>query len=65
MEMPVYLITGFLESGKTSFILETLNDREFSKGEKTLVIACEEGEVEYDQRIVKASNSVVEYVENE
>ena len=65
MEMPVYLITGFLESGKTSFILETLNDREFSKGEKMLVIACEEGEVEYDQRIVKASNSVVEYVENE
>lgn len=65
MEMPVYMITGFLESGKTSFILETLNDREFSKGEKTLVIACEEGEVEYDERIIKASNSVVEYIENE
>ena len=65
MEMPVYLMTGFLESGKTSFILETLNDKEFSRGEKTLVIACEEGEVEYDERIIKASNSVVEYIENE
>ncbi len=65
MDVPVYLMTGFLESGKTSFILETLNDKEFSKGEKTLVIACEQGEVEFDERIVKASKSVVEYIENE
>lgn len=65
MDVPVYLITGFLESGKTSFILETLNDKEFSKGEKTLVIACEQGEVEFDERILKASNSVVEYIEEE
>ena len=65
MELPVYLMTGFLESGKTSFILETLNDKQFSKGERTLVIACEEGEVEYDERIIKASKSVVEYIENE
>ncbi|MGN0679473.1 MAG: GTP-binding protein, partial [Oscillospiraceae bacterium] len=65
MDVPVYLMTGFLESGKTSFILETLNDKEFSRGEKTLVIACEQGEVEFDERIIKASNSVVEYIENE
>lgn len=65
MEIPVYLITGFLESGKTSFILETLNDKEFSKGERTLVIACEQGEVDYDEKILKASKSIVEFVENE
>lgn len=65
MEIPVYLMTGFLESGKTSFILETLNDKQFSRGEKTLVIACEQGEIEYDERIIKASKSVVEYIENE
>lgn len=65
MDVPVYLMTGFLESGKTSFILETLNDKEFSRGEKTLVIACEQGEVEFDERIIKASKSVVEYIENE
>lgn len=65
MEIPVYLMTGFLESGKTSFILETLNDKQFSRGEKTLVIACEQGEVEFDERIIKASKSVVEYIENE
>lgn len=65
MDIPVYMITGFLESGKTSFILETLADKEFSRGEKTLVVACEEGEVEYDEKILKASNSVVEYIEDE
>ena len=65
MEVPVYLITGFLESGKTTFIEETLNDKQFSRGEKTLVIACEQGEVELDERILKASNSVLEYIEDE
>lgn len=58
-------MTGFLESGKTSFILETLNDREFSRGERTLVIACEDGEIEYDEKILKASKSVVEFIEDE
>lgn len=65
MEIPVYMMTGFLESGKTSFILETLADKEFSRGEKTLVIACEDGEVEYDEKVLKESNSVVEFVEDE
>ena len=37
MEIPVFLITGFLESGKTSFIMETMKDPEFYNGEKTLV----------------------------
>lgn len=65
MEMPVYLMTGFLESGKTSFILETLNDKQFSRGERTLLIACEEGEVEFDERILKASKTDLEIIENE
>ena len=65
MELPVYLITGFLESGKTSFILETLADKQFSKGERTLIIACEDGEIEYDEKIIKSSNSVLEFIEDE
>lgn len=46
--IPVYLFTGFLESGKTKFIQETLEDRRFCKGEKTLLLVCEEGEEEYE-----------------
>lgn len=44
---PVYLFTGFLESGKTKFIQETLEDKRFCRGERTLLIVCEEGEEEY------------------
>lgn len=46
-EIPVYLFTGFLEGGKTKFIQETLEDRRFCNGEKTLLLVCEEGEEEY------------------
>ena len=45
-DMPVYLFTGFLEAGKTRFIQETLEDKRFCNGEKTLLLLCEEGEEE-------------------
>ena len=47
-ETPVYLFLGFLESGKTKFIQETLEDARFMTGEKTLLLVCEEGEEEYE-----------------
>ena len=47
-EIPVYLFLGFLESGKTTFIQETFEDERFESGEKTLLLVCEEGEVEFD-----------------
>ena len=40
----VYLFTGFLESGKSSFIQDTLLEQGFGEDEKTLIIACEEGD---------------------
>ena len=47
-ETPVYMFLGFLESGKTKFIQETLEDPRFSNGEKTLLLVTEEGEEEYE-----------------
>lgn len=47
MEIPIYLFTGFLDSGKTKFIQETLEDPRFYEKETTLVLMCEEGEEEY------------------
>ena len=44
MEIPVYLFTGFLESGKTKFIQEALEGPDFNAGERTLLLLCEEGE---------------------
>ena len=55
-DVPVYLFTGFLEAGKTKFIQETLEDKRFNNGERTLLIVCEEGEEEYDASTFSAPN---------
>ena len=47
-QIPVYVFTGFLDSGKTKFIQETLEDPRFNAGERTLLLVFEEGEEEYD-----------------
>ena len=47
MDIPVYLIAGFLDAGKTSFINGVLRDG-FAEDNRTLLICCEEGELEYD-----------------
>lgn len=62
---PVYVINGFLESGKTQFIKFTLAQPYFQIKGKTLLILCEEGEEEYDSRVLKASNTVVKTIEDE
>ena len=55
MEIPVYLFTGFLESGKTTFIQDVMEGDEFNAGERTLLLLCEEGEEElYPKRFFKA-----------
>lgn len=57
--VPVYIITGFLGSGKTKFVTEMLTDENFSEGERTLVLCCEEGEEEYDPEVLKKANAVL------
>ena len=47
-EVPVYLFLGFLEAGKTKFIQETMEDKRFNNGERTLLLTCEEGIEEFD-----------------
>ncbi|MDD6347830.1 MAG: GTP-binding protein [Lachnospiraceae bacterium] len=52
-DIPVYLITGFLESGKTTFMNNTLTQPYFAIRGRTLVIAGEQGEVGYDLKTLK------------
>ncbi len=60
MDIPVYLFTGFMDSGKTTFVQETLLENEFGVGARSLIIACEDGEVEYDEaRLAEHSTTVV------
>jgi len=48
MDVPVYLFTGFMDSGKTTLLKSSLLDEDFAQG-NNLVIVCEEGDVEYEQ----------------
>ena len=51
VEKPVYLFAGFLEAGKTRFINSILADG-FAKEERTVLLCCEEGEMEYDDAVL-------------
>lgn len=62
---PVYVINGFLESGKTEFITFTLGQPYFQIKGKTLLLLCEEGEIEYDEALLKKSRTEVELIEDE
>lgn len=62
---PVFVINGFLESGKTEFIQYTLAQPYFQVRGKTLLIVCEEGEVEYDKELLRRSKTVMEVIEEE
>ena len=62
---PVYVINGFLESGKTEFISFTLAQPYFQIKGKTLLIVCEEGENEYDAALLKKSRTELELIEEE
>lgn len=63
--VPVYLINGFLESGKTEFIKYTLAQPYFQTRGTTLLILCEEGELEYEQALLKKTKTVMEVIEDE
>ncbi len=62
---PVYMINGFLESGKTEFICYTLEQPYFQIKGRTLLIVCEEGEEEYDERLLKMSHTDMVLIEDE
>ena len=57
METRVYIFAGFLDSGKTSFINDTLMNPDFYSDEDTLLISFESGEISYDKVYLKKSNT--------
>lgn len=64
-EIPVYLFTGFMDSGKTSLIQETLFENNFGDGSKGVIIMCEDGEKEYDEDKLRTINISLASIENE
>ena len=64
-QIPVYAFTGFLDSGKTKFIQETLEDPRFNAGERTLLLVFEEGEEEFDLSSYPYQNVYVEVLDQQ
>ena len=62
--IPVYLITGFLDSGKTTLLTDTLNMDYFNDGQRTILLRCEDGEEEFDQEHLSKRNCRVLPVES-
>ena len=61
----VYVFMGLLESGKTSMLLDALKSPDFRDDGPTLVISCEEGEVEYSKEFLEASDASLVRLEEE
>ncbi len=62
--MPVFLIDGFLESGKTQFLQFTMEQDYFKAEGKTLLIVCEEGETEYSDELLKRTKTAAVYIDS-
>ena len=56
-KIPVFFINGMLDSGKTTFIIDTLKNDIREKKMKTLLLVCEEGEVEYEEELLTRTNT--------
>ncbi len=61
-EIPVYLFLGFLDGGKTKFIHDTLCDKRFQNGEKTLCVLFEDGDEELDPAAYTGGSDAVTVV---
>ena len=64
-EIPVYLICGFLDAGKTEFLKSVLTPDGLADGSRTLLFQCEEGEEEYDEAELKKRNVVLIPIEGQ
>ena len=64
MPRPVYVFSGFLDSGKTRAIKGTLANPRFNEGERTLIICFEQGDEVYDDDFLKTSNSQIVYLDS-
>ncbi len=63
-KLPIFVINGFLEAGKTQFMKFTMQQEYFQTDGNTLLIVCEEGEEEYDKALLDATHTTVKYIDD-
>ena len=62
--LPIFVINGFLEAGKTQFMKFTMKQEYFQTEGNTLLIVCEEGEEEYDKELLESTHTTVKYIDD-
>lgn len=60
---PVFVVTGFLDSGKTTLVKETLMEQDWIEPGLTLLICCEEGEAEYEKEYLEEKEMAILEIE--
>lgn len=63
-KITTFIINGFLESGKTSLIDDTIKQDGFNKKGATLLICCEQGIEEYDEFLLANLNVNIVYIDS-
>lgn len=64
MPTPVFVVTGFLDSGKTQMVKETLMEQDWIEPGITLLIRCEDGENEYSKEYLESKQMVMLEIED-
>ncbi|MFC2470966.1 MAG: GTP-binding protein [Lachnoanaerobaculum gingivalis] len=62
--LPIFVINGFLEAGKTQFMKFTMQQEYFQTDGNTLLIVCEEGEEEDDKDLLESTHTTVKYIDD-
>lgn len=65
MEMPVYLFTGLLDSGKTTLVQEVCGEEGFLEPGTTVLVQCEEGETPFTEEFLKEYDIVLIEIEDQ
>lgn len=56
VKVQINIVAGFLEAGKTTFIRTLLQNSQFRDGKNTVLICCEQGIEEYNDKRLELSN---------
>ena len=65
VEVPIFIVNGLIESGKTTLIKEIIENNVSYQAGSTLLIVCEEGEVEYEEAWLKEYEVNLHQIEKE
>lgn len=64
-DIPVFIINGFLDAGKTQFIKFTMQQEYFQTDGNTLLLLCEQGEEQYERKLLKDTHTILHTIEEE